>query len=974
MASAPAVPRSARAFAQAGDRARDARRWSEAAQSYEQALQDAPRWDEIWVQLGHMRKEAGEFEAAERAYAQGLRLAPDHADTWLHLGYMLKRVGREADAARALARSDKLSPGNPAVQDGLADLARRGVRPDGREPQLAGEPASAPIAAPAKPPRPTAAQAPSKGNDDPLHALLRATGLRRGPHPESLKLSRQGDAARDRRDWPQAADRYQAALKADPARPNIWVQLGHSRKEAGDLKGAETAYFEAMRREPDNGDTHLNLGHVLKLGGRPAEAYAAYKRAVELEPAREDWVRELLAASRALNPEGDGADAPAGSPSVPSDPLLAFLRQVHAGAAPAQTAAALAPAEMARVAEFLQPPAVEPTREAPSSPSAAALAGGAAEAQAAAVLFDVTDLMGFFRHSRLPTGIQRVQIETVSAVLREPPSGLRAAVCAFSEGLGGWTAIPSAAFLDVARLALASEDAAAMDWRLAVGRLELAAGAAGVLTFPRGAALVNLGASWEQGNYFLALRAAKARSGVRYIPFLHDLIPVFAPGFHVEDLTRDFIGWLRAVLAHADGFLANSEHTLKDLREAAGRMGAAIDPARTQVIPLDARIGSEMDDHAIDAEVLRKHGLEAGRFVLFVSTIEPRKNHLVAFGAWSQLLRDHGARAPRLVCVGRRGWLNEAVIGRLESDPQLRDSVKVISGASDHALATLYKACAFTLYPSRYEGWGLPITESLCYGKVPLIADTPSLQEAGGGFAEVFEQGSERRLAAAAERLYFDEGHRRERERAIAEGFRPRRWSELGAQIVGAADRWRDAEKGAEVRGAAPFPLELGRYYPLARNRRVVLGPELESAEAFRRGDGWNGPDWWGTWTRPGPALLSFAVSSRGRPVRLYLGLRGPPGDASRFTVAAGGETIAEGRLEADRVQWICRTLPAEATAAGELTLSITGDAAWPLDGREERRTGSVGVVGLMVCEEGDLLARSAFVEEHLTEQLKLLA
>ena len=589
------------------------------------------------------------------------------------------------------------------------------------------------------------------------------------------------------------------------------------------------------------------------------------------------------------------------------------------------------------------------------------------------VAFDLADLLGFFRHSRLPTGIQRVQIETVAAALREPPEGVDVRVCAYSEATASWAELPRALFLETARLALASDDGTAVDWRLAVGRLEIAMQASGAMVFPRGTTLVNLGATWEQGNYFLALRAAKARFGLRYVPFLHDLIPVFAPGFHVEDLTRDFIGWLQSVLDHADGYLTNSEHTLADLRRAAARLGRDLPADRAQVIPLDARIGSETQDHAVDAEVLRKHGLEAGGFVLFVSTVEPRKNHLTAFGAWSQLVRDHGAKTPKLVCVGRRGWLNEAVFGRLEGDAALRERVAMLSGVPDHELATLYKACLFTLYPSAYEGWGLPITESLCYGKVPLIADTPSLQEAGGPWAEVFEGGSERRLAAAAERLAFDTGHRRQREHRIAEGFRPRPWSALAAQITAAVERWREAEGGAPVRAAAPFPLELGRYMPLARNRRSVLGPELVAAEPLRRGDGWNGPEWWGTWTRPGPALLAASLRRTPGLLRLYLGLRGGP-EGGRFTVASAGERIAEGRLEPDRVQWICRTLPEAAGASGELSLAVAGEASWGLAGREEPRIGSLGVVGLMVCEEGDLLARSAFVEEHLTDQLQLLA
>lgn len=940
-----------RAAIDGGNAARDRRDWPAAAAHYAEAVALDPSLAHIWVQLGHMRKEAGDPHGAEAAYGRALSLKPDEADTWLNVGLLFKLQERWSDAADAYARAAELDPAPGAPRSEVTALAQRGAQPSGRPPRVGGYTPRGGLTPAATPRRPS--------RKPPL------IGAARARYNRARLQWREGDAARDRRDWPSAAAAYRRAVAIAPERAAIWVQLGHAEKESGDLDAGERAYQEALTRDPDNGDTHVNLGHLLKMRGRWTEAYAAYKRAAELEPDRLDWQGELLAASRrvlALEAEQ------AGSASDRHDPLLAFLREVTARGSAARAVAALPPADFVRVADALETAGQGATSAvARSTPSDAAGASAARDAQ---VLFDVADLLDFFRHSRLPTGIQRVQIETVSAVLRDPPEGASVGVVAFAEAAGAWAELPQPLFLEVCRLALNGGDVTAVDWRIAVSRLEMAMQAASGVAFARNATLVNLGASWAQGNYFLALRAAKARSGLRYVPFLHDLIPVFAPGFHVEDLTRDFIGWLQLVLAHADGYLANSRHTMDDLREAARRMAAPFPADRAEVVHLDARIGAETGDHDIDDEVLRKFGLERGNFVLFVSTIEPRKNHMTALGAWEQLIRDHGPRAPRLICVGGRGWMNENVVARLRMSAPLREKVQIATGVPDHELATLYKACAFTLYPSSYEGWGLPITESLCYGKIPLIADSPSLREAGAGFAETFELGSERRLAAAVDRLYFDAAHRRAAEARIAAEFRPRDWAELGAQIVGAVRRW----SSGPVQAERPFPLPLGRYHSLARNTRVVLGPELGSGESFRRGEGWNQPEWWGVWTRPSPALLAFAVEPVDAPLRIYLGLRGPLPCEARYRVALGGDTLAEGRLEPGRVQWVCRTVPAAAAAGGELVLSVSADASWPLEGREEPRTASVGVVGLMVCREDDMLARSGFVEEHLSDQLKLLA
>src|SRR3546814_2075479 len=91
------------------------------------------------------------------------------------------------------------------------------------------------------------------------------------------------------------------------------------------------------------------------------------------------------------------------------------------------------------------------------------------------------------------------------------------------------------------------------------------------------------------------------------------------------------------------------------------------------------------------------------------------------------LIRIHGADAiPLLVCAGRRGWRYDQIFARLESDPALKAHVVWIHDASDSELAALYRACAFTVYPSHYEGWGLPVTEALAHGQIPVIADNRS--------------------------------------------------------------------------------------------------------------------------------------------------------------------------------------------------------------------------------------------------------
>lgn len=130
--------------------------------------------------------------------------------------------------------------------------------------------------------------------------------------PAQPTLRAQADAARDARDWRLAAALYEMHLAAPPhdADAPLWVQLGHSRKEAGDLDGARRAYDRSLDLDPGQADTHLQVGHLHKLAGRPGPAAASYAEALRRDPDCADARAELAALGR-------GGDA---SPPVPAGP------------------------------------------------------------------------------------------------------------------------------------------------------------------------------------------------------------------------------------------------------------------------------------------------------------------------------------------------------------------------------------------------------------------------------------------------------------------------------------------------------------------------------------------------------------------------------------------------------------------------------------------------------------------------------
>lgn len=613
-----------------------------------------------------------------------------------------------------------------------------------------------------------------------------------------------------------------------------------------------------------------------------------------------------------------------------------------------------------------------------NDPTRNARQGEAAQARSFHVVFDVSDVINYFRSARLPTGIQRVQIEIVEYAIRD--AGFEFSIACFTKETNYWIEIPRDLFTTLSRLSVG--DLADDAWKALAENLETVISNGARFKFAFGSVLLNLGSSWWLQNYFLGVRAAKAQFDILYVPFIHDLIPMAMPELCVAELRNNFEEWIESVFSHADYFLVNSQNTLADLQTAARQAGAE---RETAVITLDAdfrsapTLGGGQAEHDVEV-LLQDLGLERGRFVLFVSTIEPRKNHALAFTAWLKLLRRHGAEnCPKLVCVGQRGWLNSEAHARLAASDELQRQIVILSNISDAVLGRLYETCICTLYPSLYEGWGLPVTESLCFGKVPIVSQVASLPEAGGVFAEYFDVNSERALLESVERVVFDSDSRLRREGRIQAEFRPRGWRDIGAQIIHQLRCWAEATPAREARKDAdgwvfPVTARTGAFYSLAGENQGARGRYARRGEIFRNGTGWWWPEPWGCWIRgKGPATLAFVVEDAADAgICVYLGFRGVQGmDGTGVIQTSDGQRIAI-PLRPDEERTVALTLRPEPGFERQVTLLFTSNAVAdfrpPTKGRDFRVCG-IGIKWFYVCREDDVAARIGLMNTVLTEE-----
>jgi glycosyltransferase involved in cell wall biosynthesis len=236
--------------------------------------------------------------------------------------------------------------------------------------------------------------------------------------------------------------------------------------------------------------------------------------------------------------------------------------------------------------------------------------------------------------------------------------------------------------------------------------------------------IISVGLDWQYKDV-RSLWALKQSRGFRYVPMVHDFIPLSFPHFVSPGYDAFLADYFGELIWLADFAMCNSQSTRKDWIGFCDDFGAAV-PG--YAFPLGC------DLPATPAQAEPPSALEGKRFALFVSTIEPRKNHRVLYDAWDHCIRSGSVdkQCDRLVFVGRVGWAVDDLMRELSANPATRDSIVILQDVNDDTLAALYRECAFVVFPSFWEGYGIPVAEALGYGKPCISSDAGSLREIGG--------------------------------------------------------------------------------------------------------------------------------------------------------------------------------------------------------------------------------------------------
>lgn len=202
---------------------------------------------------------------------------------------------------------------------------------------------------------------------------------------------------------------------------------------------------------------------------------------------------------------------------------------------------------------------------------------------------------------------------------------------------------------------------------------------------------------------------------------IHDLSPLVTPQFHNHDNIEHFSNRIRENVETTDHFFCVSKATMTDVQSYFG-----IPEDQTSVI----RLGIDFDPAELSAGLLQVHdGARPENYVVVIGTLEPRKNGGIIFDF---LMQNPGfAGQYRIVFVGRDGWLDEKnrLLKRLDGAGVSADRIQFTGFVSDMERTALLLNSAFCIYPSFFEGFGLPVLEAGALGKLTVCSNSSSIPE-----------------------------------------------------------------------------------------------------------------------------------------------------------------------------------------------------------------------------------------------------
>ena len=760
-------------------------------------------------------------------------------------------------------------------------------------------------------------------------------------------------------------------IKATPTMNDISdiIKKADAARDAMQWSDAAILYQSAIDLQSDNPAIWVQLGNMNKEAGNHAAALEAYQFAQACAPTESDIHLQMGHLFKIMQRSDDATESYRKALQLDPENRDAFDELAAVG--------------LRKLAEKLARPA------------------GAKNSLAHKFIFDVTDLVCYIGHHPHLTGIQRVQSSIILSIAHNKlieQNNIQ--FISYNRISDKFFSIKKDKFIDILEGLTQQEELRTnfFDKTKARHGELLPESEISHVILKGNSTLVLLGAAWVIPSYASMVVNLKRQFGCRFAMVFHDLIPVYARETCDQPTVEVFTSFFKQIIGLVDEALCVSQNTANDLLRYCAEMDFVA--PKVTVTRLGSGFADTSSEVAFDEDADISEFQIAGPFVLFVSTIEGRKNHDLALRIWRNMLAE-GVEVPRLVCVGRLGWRSENFFQALIATNNLDGKIQIMEDISDTQLKWLYDNCTFTIYPSLYEGWGLPVSESLEHGKVCVTSRVASLPEVAGDLGVYIPIDNAVEATAIVRHLIEDKAGREALEARIKAEYKPDSWHDVAGRIIDACMLrqsvvpraiYPELEPGAEYALRNPSIDTNGVYgeqmrdMMVAASRGILLGelvsPKRINDALLMRSSDWNEPESFGSWTKSFTAQLQFALApdvvKPGEKLMVYIAVRNPGGRDFGTMHLRLGKNMATPVVRDfnHQNQTIAAAFPSDVVHSGpvlqngliQLTLEITfrpkSGATTPPPLPKDARSIGFGVLSFLCVPENNITVRQAIVEQ----------
>lgn len=256
---------------------------------------------------------------------------------------------------------------------------------------------------------------------------------------------------------------------------------------------------------------------------------------------------------------------------------------------------------------------------------------------------------------------------------------------------------------------------------------------------------------------------------IKRVTMIHDVTPITHPDFHPYSSVLAHKFFLKGILKKADRVITNSKSTTSDVNRL-----FPFTKGKTVSIPLAAAM------KARSSQDISKDSIKLPpKYLLHVGTIEPRKNLELLVKAF-ELMEDDNLH---LVLAGKVGWKASSTLKAIIDSPK-KDKIHQLGRVSENLLRRLYKGASIFVYPSHYEGFGLPILEAMLEGTPVVCSSNSSLSEVGGNAVKYISENDKTKLANTLTTLLSDSSQLNEMRRLSKEQVAKFRWKRTAEKTL----------------------------------------------------------------------------------------------------------------------------------------------------------------------------------------------